>query len=96
MSLFRGHACPQSLLLAAASFLFSVLPVLAQNGQIQGVLVDPSGAAIAGAHIQLKDTAKGTVVRETNTGADGNFNLQPATCNLSARVPTRLPLKAAV
>jgi Carboxypeptidase regulatory-like domain len=77
MSLFKGHSLPKTTLLSAASFLFCVLPALAQNGQIQGVLVDASGASIANAHVVLKDTGKGTVVRETNTGADGNFNLQP-------------------
>jgi hypothetical protein len=63
--------------LAAMSLLMGALPVFAQNGQIQGTLVDPAGAAIPGGHIQLRDTAKGVIVKEVESGGDGSFNFQP-------------------
>lgn len=59
------------------AFILAAVPTFAQNGQIQGVLTDPAGAAIGGAKIQLKNTAKGVVVTETQSGPDGNFTLQP-------------------
>jgi Carboxypeptidase regulatory-like domain/TonB-dependent Receptor Plug Domain len=54
------------------------LPALAQNsGSISGTVVDPQGAVIPGATVQAVDQAKGNVVIETVTGADGLFDLQP-------------------
>jgi hypothetical protein len=49
----------------------------AQNGVIQGTIVDPQGGAIPGAAITATDQQKGIVVRQTTSGADGNFQLQP-------------------
>ena len=60
--------------------LISILsiPALAQNsGTIQGTVVDSAGAVIAGATVQAVDQSKGNVVRQTTTGADGLFVLQP-------------------
>ena len=60
--------------------LISILciPALAQNsGTIQGTVVDSAGAVIAGATVQAVDQSKGNVVRETTTGSDGLFVLQP-------------------
>jgi hypothetical protein len=53
-------------------------PLVAQNsGSIQGTVVDPAGAVIAGATVQALDQEKGTVAHETKSGADGLFLLQP-------------------
>ena len=57
---------------------FLATPLLAQNsGTIQATVVDSAGAVIAGATVQAMDQAKGNVVRQTTTGADGLFVLQP-------------------
>jgi hypothetical protein len=54
------------------------VPLFAQNsGTIQGTVVDSAGAVIAGASVQAIDQAKADVVRETKSGADGLFVLQP-------------------
>jgi hypothetical protein len=67
--------------LSALRFLLAMLlasPLLAQNsGSIQGTVTDPAGAVIAGATVQAVDQGKGDVVRETKTGAEGLFVLQP-------------------
>jgi hypothetical protein len=42
--------------------------------QIQGTILDASGAAIPGAAVQATNTATGNV-RTVNTGADGNYVL---------------------
>lgn len=53
-------------------------PLVAQNsGSIQGTVVDSAGAVIPGATVQALDQGKGTVARETKSGADGTFQLQP-------------------
>jgi len=48
----------------------------AQTGTIQGILVDPQGAAIPNARLTASDEAKKLVVRETTTGGDGHFYLR--------------------
>ena len=61
----------------AVVFLFP-RPVLAQNsGSIQGTVVDPQGGVIPGATVMAVDEAKGVVMRDTTTGPDGLFLLQP-------------------
>ena len=53
---------------------------LAQTGTIQGVLLDPSGAAIKGAKISATDQRKAVMVREVVSGDSGSFqisNIQP-------------------
>jgi Carboxypeptidase regulatory-like domain/TonB-dependent Receptor Plug Domain len=77
-SLFRNtRSGVRRIFVASSLLLLAAAALYAQNGQIQGVLVDPAGAAIAGARIQVKDTAKGVVVKEVESGAEGNFNVQP-------------------
>src|SRR6476646_6534205 len=49
----------------------------AQNGIIQGTILDPQGGAIPGVAITATDQQKGIVVRQTTSGPDGNFQLQP-------------------
>ena len=61
----------------AVFFGVAASPLFAQNGQIQGTVLDPAGAAIPGARVQATDTAKGVVVKEGVSGADGEFTLQP-------------------
>jgi hypothetical protein len=63
--------------LMAVFFGVAAAPLFAQNGQIQGTVLDPAGAAIPGARVQATDTAKGVVVKEGVSGADGEFTLQP-------------------
>src|SRR3954452_18495056 len=72
----KGNRC-KHFLAASTLFLLAAGAIYGQNGQIQGILVDPAGAAIAGGRIQVRDTAKGVVVKEVETGTDGNFNAQP-------------------
>ncbi len=66
-----------------------VIPMFAQTGTIQGLLVDPQGAAIPNAKITVTDEAKQVVVRETTSGGDGRFylrNLLPARYTLRSEV----------
>ena len=69
-----------TLSLVAATFVTAAFagPVLAQSGaivgEIQGVVRDPSGAAIAGAKVTASNTGNG-VVRETTTDPTGVYHL---------------------
>ncbi|MBL8218106.1 MAG: carboxypeptidase regulatory-like domain-containing protein, partial [Bryobacterales bacterium] len=47
----------------------------AQNGTIQGIIVDAQSAAIPNAKVSVTDESKGIVVRETTTDMGGNFRL---------------------
>ena len=52
--------------------------VLAQNsGSVTGTVVDPAGAVIAGATVEAIDQSKNVVIRETKSGAEGLFRLEP-------------------
>src|SRR5437762_3349390 len=53
------------------------LPLFAQNGAIQGRIVDPAGAVIANSPVEAVDDAKAVVVRKTTSDSDGAFQLQP-------------------
>src|SRR6266849_1223255 len=55
----------------------NALPLFAQNGAIQGRIVDPASAVIANCPVQAVDDAKAVVVRKTMSGSDGAFQLQP-------------------
>jgi len=48
---------------------------LAQNGTIQGIIVDAQSAAIPNARVSVTDESKGIVVRESTTDMGGNFRL---------------------
>jgi uncharacterized membrane protein len=56
------------------SFLIFVLipqtRATAQTGTLQGVVIDPSGAVVPGAHITLSG---GKQTRKTDSGADGRY-----------------------
>ncbi len=64
-------------------------PVLSQTSTIQGVLVDPSGAAIKGAKITATDQRKNVIAREVTSGNDGVFqvaNIQPGLYDLKIQI----------
>ena len=65
------------LLLLLVICLGLAVSVQAQTGTITGTVVDAQGAVIAAASVKAVDQAKGIVVRETTSGADGIFVLQP-------------------
>ena len=69
---FRARLLPCLLLLIS-----SAGSLLAQNGIVQGTVLDPQGGAIPNASVSATDEQKGVVVRKTTSGADGNFQLQP-------------------
>lgn len=49
----------------------------AQSGSINGTVVDPSGAGIAGAHVLVINSATNVLTRETTTNDTGGFQLLP-------------------
>ena len=51
--------------------------LFAQNGSIQGIVVDSQGATIPNANVQATDVAKGALIREVKSGENGEFQLQP-------------------
>src|SRR5579863_5848975 len=63
----------KTLLLALAGFVFSInLYAQGQLSQIQGTVLDASGAAVPGATVKATNTAT-DVARNVNTGADGVY-----------------------
>ena len=57
------------------------------TGALVGTLGDPSGAAVPGVNVELKNIATGVVLK-TTTGAEGIFrfnSLEPATYGLTIR-----------
>ena len=73
-----------------AVLAFSTLPLLAQSGTIQGTITDPASAVIANCPVQAVDDAKNLIVRETKSGGDGTFLLQPlppGTYSIKAECP---------
>lgn len=80
-SIFRAGFILPLAVLAFAVVFFSGTKLQAQTGSINGTVVDPSGAVIPGAHVQIIDEGTGGLARETTTDATGNFtalNLTPA------------------
>ncbi len=71
--------------LCAVLCLFWGGSLLAQTGQITGVVTDSTGAAIPNASVQITDQKTGTLVREATSGADGTFralNMPPSTYSI--------------
>ncbi len=57
--------------------LFSGMRLNAQTSTITGTVVDPSGAVVVGAHVQIFNAATGGLTRETTSNATGAFQLLP-------------------
>lgn len=65
--------------------LFPTSKLQAQSGTINGTVVDPAGAVVPSAQVQIYDAATGNLTRETVTNSTGTFELLPlaaATYNL--------------
>lgn len=80
--LFEPGLFLQLALLVLLAAFFSAARLHAQTSTITGTVVDPSGAAIPGANVQIIDQATGNVTREATTDASGTFralNLPTAT-----------------
>ncbi len=76
------------LVLGAAYFPGSILQ--AQTGSLTGTVVDPSGASIPGAQVQITNQATGDITRVTLSDTAGNFralNVPPATYKVSVSAP---------
>jgi hypothetical protein len=74
--------------LALLLSLLTASPVLAQTGQINGVITDNTGAVVPGATVKAVETATG-LTRETVTGADGRYTftaLRPTTYDLTSEL----------
>lgn len=56
---------------------FTAALTYAQNGVIDGTLVDAQGKSIPNAKVSAVDEAKALVVRETTSADDGSFQLRP-------------------
>jgi len=68
--------------------LLTASPLLAQTGQINGVITDNSGAVVPGATVKAVETATG-LARETVTGADGRYTftaLRPTTYDITTEL----------
>jgi hypothetical protein len=78
-----------AMLLLLALF-FSGAELHAQTGLITGAVVDPSGAAIPGAHVQIINQATGAVTRDTTSDKSGTFralNVPAATYKIKVTAP---------
>jgi hypothetical protein len=72
----------QLAMLALLAAFFPGAKLHAQTGSISGTVVDPSGAAIPGAQVQIINQATGDLTRETTSDSSGSFrtlNVPPAT-----------------
>jgi hypothetical protein len=88
--LLRPGLFLQLVLLALLAAFFPGAKLHAQTGSITGTVVDPSGAAIPGAKVQVSDQATGNLTRETATDAGGTFralNVPPGTYRIKISAP---------
>ena len=77
-------------LLALLALFLPCTQLHAQTGLITGTVVDPSGAAIPGAQIQIINQATGDVTRNATADNSGTFralNLPPATYQIRVSAP---------
>src|SRR3984957_6378616 len=63
----------QLALLALLAAVFPAAKLHAQTGSITGTVVDPSGAAIPGASVQIINQATGDLTREATSDSSGSF-----------------------
>jgi len=80
----------QLALLALLAAFFPGSRLHAQTGLITGTVVDPSGAAIPGAHVQIINQATGATTRDTTADASGTFralNVPAATYRIKVSAP---------
>src|SRR5580698_3678535 len=69
---------------------FSAARLHAQTGSITGTIVDPSGAAIPGAQVQIVNQATGDLTRETTSDGAGTFralNVTAGTYRIKVSAP---------
>ncbi|HYZ85615.1 MAG TPA: TonB-dependent receptor, partial [Bryobacteraceae bacterium] len=62
---------------AALLLVFSGVLAFAQNGAIQGVVLDAAGASVPNAKVTALDQEKQVIARETLSSTDGSFTLRP-------------------
>jgi Carboxypeptidase regulatory-like domain/TonB-dependent Receptor Plug Domain len=77
-------------LVALLAVFFPGARLQAQTGQITGTVVDPSGAAIPGAHVQIINQGTGAETRDTTSDATGTFralNVPAATYRIKVTAP---------
>ncbi|MGE5207216.1 MAG: carboxypeptidase regulatory-like domain-containing protein, partial [Chlamydiota bacterium] len=70
-----------------AAFLFAALCYAQYSGNIQGIITDPTGAAIAGASVRLRNLETG-IEQATATSSSGNYrfsSLQPGRYVITAQ-----------
>jgi len=88
--LLSSRSLLQFAMLALVAFVFSGTRLLAQSGSITGTVTDEGGAVIAGATVQIINTATGTVIRNATSNESGTFrllNLAPATYEIKVAAP---------
>src|SRR3984957_16555760 len=88
--LLRPALFLQLALLAVLAAFFPGAKLHAQTGSITGTVVDPSGAAIPGAKVQVTDQATGNLTREASADAGGTFralNMPPGTYRIKVSAP---------
>ena len=69
----RTQSVVRSVLLLFAALMFACVGLYAQqNSEIEGIVTDPSGAAIPSAHLTLTNTSTGTV-NETDSNGTGYY-----------------------
>lgn len=85
----KGHVRPVVAVVAAALLSASIVSAQTTSSEISGRIVDPSGAAIAGASIILTNQLTGVELTGTSDKS-GNFvfpGLQPGTFAISVKFP---------
>jgi Carboxypeptidase regulatory-like domain/TonB-dependent Receptor Plug Domain len=71
---FRGVLLLLAILFVGAFVICYQAVAQSSSGTIQGTVKDPSGAVVAGAHVEISDPVSG-LHRETVTGSTGDFRL---------------------
>ena len=66
-----------SLRKAVPLLLFFGMLAFAQNGAIQGIILDAGGATVPNAKVTALDQEKQLIARETVSSTDGSFTLRP-------------------